>query len=92
MSWLARALGGLMLVAGLSHCRRPCVPDLEIYESPAEALFSLAADFRDRGDRVSERLTLERIVGHYPSSRFAVMAREALSQIPPAAHSASAPR
>lgn len=44
-------------------------------ETPGEALYGLAEDFRARGDEEARRATLEFLIERYPSSRFAVSAR-----------------
>lgn len=48
-------------------------------ETPGEALYGLAQDFREKGDVEAWRMTLEYIVARYPSSRFAVTAQADLA-------------
>lgn len=48
-------------------------------ERPGEALYGLAQEFREAGDEDAWRRTLEHLVRRYPSSRFAVTAREDLA-------------
>lgn len=54
-------------------------PDLRRYETPGEALYGLAQEFKAKGDTKSERATLQYLVAHYPNSRFAKMAADDLS-------------
>ena len=49
-------------------------PARAIEETPAEALYKLAADFHAKGDKEAWEITLRFLQRNYPSSRFAVMA------------------
>ena len=49
-------------------------PAKAIEETPAEALYKLAADFHAKGDKEAWETTLRFLERNYPSSRFAVMA------------------
>ena len=81
----ARGVLVLLIAAGLFE-RAPyqCgkAPDRTIREeTPAEALYGLAQKLKAEGDDRGYRTTLEYIVQRYPSSRFAVSAREELGEI-----------
>ena len=52
------------------------------YETPAEALYGLASRFRAQGDGKAWRATLQYLVERYPSSRFAVRAKDDLEREP----------
>jgi hypothetical protein len=47
-------------------------------ETPAEALYGLAAKFRASGDVRAWRTTLAYLIERYPNSRFALMAKDDL--------------
>lgn len=47
-------------------------------ETPGDALWQLAEQFRANGDEKARRETLEFLLARYPSSRFAPAAREEL--------------
>lgn len=49
-------------------------------ETPGEALYSLAEEFREAGDRNGWERTLQHLVRRYPASRFAVTARDDLER------------
>lgn len=48
-------------------------------ETPGEALYGLAQEFKAKGDERSWRQTLEYLERRYPNSRFAVRARNDLA-------------
>lgn len=50
-----------------------------IEETPGEALYGLAQDFQKAGDRGGWQRTLEYLIRRYPSSRFAVTAKQDLA-------------
>jgi hypothetical protein len=56
-------------------------PDQAHEEEPAEALYGLAHQFQQRGDKPAHLETLRYIVARYPKSRFAVMARDDLDKM-----------
>ena len=60
------------------QCSRDPDPKLRRYETPGEALYGLAAQFKSKGDLAAWRTTLEYLVARYPNSRFAKMARDDL--------------
>lgn len=49
-------------------------------ETPGEALYTLAEEFRQAGDRDGWERTLQHLVHRYPASRFAVTARRDLEE------------
>lgn len=55
-------------------------PALRRYETPGEALYDLAGQFKSKGDEKAWRSTLEYLVARYPNSRFASMARDDLKK------------
>jgi len=69
------ALVALVLALAPMQCSRGQDPALAREESPGDALYALAQDFRSRGDEKAWRETLEFLVKRYPSSRRAVSAR-----------------
>jgi hypothetical protein len=56
-------------------------PSLRRYETPAEALYGLAQQFKAQNNQRAYRDTLEYLVARYPNSRHAVMAREDLEAL-----------
>ncbi len=72
----------LLCAFGLSGAPLQCgsepEPDLRRYETPGEALYDLAGQFKAKGDTAAWRTTLEYLIARYPNSRFAVMARSDL--------------
>ncbi|MEZ4376122.1 MAG: tol-pal system YbgF family protein [Polyangiaceae bacterium] len=51
-------------------------------ETPGEALFGLAEQFKAQGNEKARRETLEYLIAKYPNSRFAEMARSDLAKTP----------
>ena len=74
---LAVALGSAPL-----QCGHEADPAYRREETPGDALWGLAADFRAKGDEASARQTLQYLVERYPSSRYATSAKEQLAQAP----------
>jgi TolA-binding protein len=74
----------LSLIAALGWAPMQCAgdpdPSLRREETPGEALYGLAQQFREKGEQDAWRSTLEYLVARYPNSRFAGMAREDLSK------------
>jgi hypothetical protein len=70
---MATALGGAPI-----QCGSEASPDSAFEETPGEALYRLAAEFRAAGDEDGWRRTLEHLMAHHPSSRFAASARQDL--------------
>ncbi len=66
ISILASALGGAPL-----QCSKEPEHQQREYETPAEALYSLAQTFKERGDQKAWRQTLEYLVKRYPNDRYA---------------------
>ncbi len=60
------------------QCSHTPDPDLRREDSPGDALWALAQEFRDRHEDAAARATLQYLVDHYPSSRYAAAAREEL--------------
>jgi outer membrane protein assembly factor BamD (BamD/ComL family) len=67
------------LVAAPYQCGSEADPALAMEETPAEALYQLAQELKGQGNEEGWRLTLERIVTRYPSSRFAATAKQDLA-------------
>lgn len=63
------------------QCGRDPDPEHAVEEEPAEALYGLAEQFRERGDTKARKDTLDYIVKHYPSSRFAARAKQELDDL-----------
>ncbi len=61
------------------QCPSPRRPETAREESPGEALWMLAERFGASGDASARRATLGFLVEHYPASRFAMRARDALA-------------
>ena len=55
-------------------------PNLRRYETPGEALYDLATQFKAKGDRQAWKTTLEYLIARYPNSRHAEMARLDLAE------------
>lgn len=76
--------GTLALSLGFAplQCRREADPELRREDTAGDALYSLAQDFRAKGDEAAAQKTLRFLVTRYPSSRHVVAAREELSHPP----------
>jgi TolA-binding protein len=79
-----RALATLLLLAtSLGGAPVQCAsePDSELrrYETPGEALYDLAKQFKAKGDAQAWRGTLEYLIARYPNSRHAHMAKDDLA-------------
>jgi outer membrane protein assembly factor BamD (BamD/ComL family) len=76
---MIRVSGVLVLMGALSSAPLQCTsepdPSLAIEETPGEALYQLAQEFKRAGDHAAWHKTLEHLLRRYPSSRFAEMAR-----------------
>ena len=69
----------LSLLAGAPlQCSHDPDPSLRQEDTAGDALWDLAHDFKDGGDDVAYRHTLETLVSRYPSNRHALAAREEL--------------
>ncbi len=78
-----RAFSMLLVAAALGQAPLQCAsstpPSERTYETPAQALYGLAQQFKAKGNEDSWRTTLEYLVARYPNSRFAGMARTDLA-------------
>ncbi len=78
-----RVVAPFVLLAALGGAPMQCSggpdPAKAPEETPGEALYQLAQEFRSRGDEAAWRQTLEHLIARYPSSRFAVAARQDLA-------------
>jgi TolA-binding protein len=50
-------------------------PSRALEETPGEAVYKLAQEFEQRGDREASEAALRFLIANYPSSRFAEMAK-----------------
>lgn len=77
-------LAAAALVTSLSmslaplQCGSRTEPGYVMEDTAGDALWALAADFEKKGDAAAARATLEYLVAHYPSSRYAPAARDKL--------------
>jgi hypothetical protein len=72
------------------QCARDPDPE-KVMEEPAEdALYQLAEQFRERGDKEARITTLRFLANRYPSSRLAERARRELDELGAGAPAASA--
>jgi hypothetical protein len=74
----APLLVALALSIAPYQCGKTPDPAQRREETPGEALWGLAEQFRAHGDVVARRATLEFLVARYPGSRFASAARDEL--------------
>jgi hypothetical protein len=79
-----RLVATLLCALGLGGAPLQCAsdpePELRRYETPGEALYGLAQQFKAKGDDSAWRATLDYLIARYPNSRFAAMARTDLEQ------------
>jgi hypothetical protein len=75
---IARALAVTLAVAPFQCAHEPGQSQ-RWNDSPGDALWQLAQEFRSRHDAAAERETLEYLVRKYPSSRWAPAARDELA-------------
>lgn len=69
-----------LVVAGAPvQCSRTPDPDGRRDDQPGDALWALAAKFREEGNRPASDATLAYLVKQYPSDRHAPVAKEMLS-------------
>jgi hypothetical protein len=61
------------------QCTRTPDPDGRRVDQPGDALWALAAKFREEGNRAASDATLSYLVKQYPSDRHAPAARELLA-------------
>ena len=80
-----RALASGLLVALTSfaplQCGHTSDPELQLDETPGDALWRLAQRFEAAHDTGGEKRTLQYLVEQYPASRWASPAREKLAQL-----------
>jgi len=72
---LSAALGSAPVQCGSSRGDA----DSALEETPGEALYQLAQRFWAEGDRDAWQITLQQLIERYPSSRFAMTARQDLA-------------
>ncbi len=79
---MLRVVPMMLLSAALASAPFQCSsdpnPGQALEETPAEALFKLAEDFREQGNEPAWRHTLEFLIKRYPSSHFATRAKHQL--------------
>lgn len=78
MRLAALALVALAASQAPMQCASEPAHEERRWETPGEALYALAQQFRARGDEAAWRATLEYLVAKYPSSREARRARTEL--------------
>ena len=77
---LAVAVLSALLGQAPLQCASDPDPELRRYETPGEALYELAGQFKAKGDQKAWRTTLEYLISRYPNSRHAEMARLDLAE------------
>ncbi len=78
----ARALVSVLILATAPiQCGHSSDASLREDDAPGDALWALAAQFRDAHDQAAERRTLEYLVSRYPVSRWVPAAREELARL-----------
>ncbi len=74
---------GLLLTAALAGAPFQCSHDPDprnaLEETPGQALYELAKQFRAEGNTKAWRDTLAYLIKRYPSSRFAAIAQDELA-------------
>ncbi len=60
------------------QCSHDPDPSVRIEDTAGDALWDLASDFEAGGDHAAARVTLEKLVTRYPSSRHADAAKDLL--------------
>lgn len=73
-------LAALTSIAPL-QCGHTSDPELQLDETPGDALWNLAQRFEAAHDEAGEKRTLAYLVEQYPASRWAAAAREKLAQL-----------
>jgi hypothetical protein len=71
----------ILLVTAPIQCGHSSDASLREDDTPGDALWSLAAEFRDGHDEAAERKTLQLLVTRYPASRWIPAAREELTRL-----------
>jgi hypothetical protein len=82
---LLRAPAAALVLGALStapfQCARDPDPEKVMEEGPDDALYQLAEQFRERGDKDARISTLRFLATRYPSSRHAERARQELQEL-----------
>ncbi|MRG93284.1 tetratricopeptide repeat protein [Polyangium spumosum] len=82
---LLRAPAAAVLLGALAtapfQCARDPDPEKAMEEPAEDALYELAEQFREKGDKEARITTLRFLVTRYPSSRFAERARRELAEL-----------
>ena len=84
---IAVVLAGALGTAPVQCAHKPD-PDVRREDSPGDALWALAADFKAKGNEAASKDTLRYLVEKYPSNRHAEDARTMLGSDAPDAGSA----
>jgi len=77
---LLASLAGSLALAPF-QCARDPDPERAIAEEPGDALYRLAEQFREKGNKDARVATLRFLMVRYPSSRFAERARQELVEL-----------
>jgi hypothetical protein len=81
----ARGIGPILLFASLATAPYQCAtkfgPERRLEEEPGEALYGLAERFKAEGNTKAQAETLRYLVDKFPGSRFAVAAKQDLSEM-----------
>ena len=78
----ARAFASvILLVTAPLQCGHTSDASLREDDTPGDALWALAAEFRDAHDVGAEKRTLQHLVTRYPASRWVPAAREELARL-----------
>lgn len=80
---LLRAAGFLVALSSIAplQCGHTSDPELQLDETPGDALWKLAQRFEAAHDAAGEKRTLEYLVQQYPASRWTPAARDRLAQM-----------
>ena len=82
-----RSLAPLLLLASTAtapfQCAKTNDPNLRMEEDPSQVLYELADAFHKKNDEHARVETLRFLIAKYPSSRYAEMARQDLSEPAP---------
>jgi hypothetical protein len=78
-----RAAGLVAALASIAplQCGHTSDPELQLDETPGDALWKLSQQFEAAHDAAGEKRTLEYLVHEYPASRWAGAARDKLAQL-----------
>lgn len=84
-------LGAALVSQAPLQCSHDPEPDVRKYETPPEALYALATRFKEKGNQSAYRGTLEYLIERYPSSRFAMRAKDELGAPAPGGSAVATP-